>query len=424
MAFFGSLFTKNQEKRSIQDAISAFLSGDDYEQANTSSGVSVNEDTALTLTAVYSAVNIISNIIAMLPIHVYKRLAKGKERAQDSPLYKLLHDEPNSEQTAFRWKKLTVVHQLLWGAGISEIEFDRSGQPIALWPLPPWYVKPYRNKSGNLLYKVQIPNEKEYVLNPYQVFCVQTLNTSDTEFLSPIGVHRESIGSAIAVKKYGAKVFGQGTNPSGVITHPASINESGKKTLREAMDAYAGLSNSHRLMLLDQGMKFERIGLPPQDSQYLESRKFDTSEVGRMYNIPLHLLQDHEKSTSWGSGIEEMNQGLITFTLQPEFVQWEQELQKKVIKDDQYFCEFLAAGLLRGKLLERYQAYQIAHGIGMLNPNEMREIENMNPIEEESGNMYMVPLNFVNADKAYKGVQEQNKQVDTSKGDEEDDNRK
>jgi HK97 family phage portal protein len=204
----------------------------------------------------------------------------------------------------------------------------------------------------------------------------------------------------MALTEFGALTFGQGTNPAGIITHPSRLKEESEKNLRKSLDKYKGLGNSHRLMLLEEGMKFDRIGLPPEDAQYIESRKFTIAEIARIYNVPLHLLQDHEKATSWGSGIEELNLGFVTFTLRPYLVQWEQEIHKKLFfNSKKYFAEFLIEGLLRGKLSERYNSYQIGRTGGWLSANDVRTLENMNPLPDIEGNTYLVPLNMKDASK-------------------------
>jgi HK97 family phage portal protein len=365
----------------------------------TKSGSNVNERLALSLTSVWACVKIIAWTMASLPLHTYRKLdPRGKERATDQLIYKILHDTPNGEQTSFQYRSLTSVHQNLWGAGISEIEFDRFGYPVALWPLPPWRVTPKRDRNKELVYEVNLETQT-YYLRPYQVVCFESLSTSQDYWLTPIGVHRETIGAAMAVKEFGARTFGQGTNPSGILTGLKFKNKDNEKeALLAIKEGYEGLSNSHRIMALEEGVKFERIGLPPQDAQYLETKKFDIAEIARIYNVPLHLLQDHEKSTSWGTGLEEMNLGFVTFTLRPYLVQWEQELKRKLIFDEKLFVEFLIEGLLRGKMKERFESYKIGINNSFMCPDQIAEIENWNPIP--NGNTYWAPVNMQPVEKA------------------------
>jgi HK97 family phage portal protein len=359
-------------------------------------GATVSEESALGVSSVYSAIRLLAWTIASLPLPVYERLEpRGKVRATSHPMYKLLHDEPNSEQTSFEWRALMSVHQNLWGAGISEIEFDNQGRPVALWPIPPWCVVPKRTINKELVYEVTVDGQTKR-LWPYQVLVFPALSTSRDCWKSPIKVHRETIGLSMAVKEFGASTFGQGTNPSAILSGLRFAKDDNEESVRKKFsDKYSGLGNSSRLMLLEDGVNFTRIGLPPEDAQYLESQKFNISEIARIYNIPLHLLQDHEKSTSWGSGIEEMNLGLITFTLRPYFVQWEQEIKRRLFSgEDRYFAEFLVEGLLRGKTKERFEAYKAGHAMGVFSIDDIREMENLNALPNGLGDLRMVPLNM------------------------------
>jgi len=361
----------------------------------TKSGAQVNEETVLGLTAVWLAVRLLASLEASLPLITYKKLKpRGKERASDHYLYKMLHDQPNSELTSFDYRFVSAAHKFIWGAAISEIEFDSKGYPIALWPIPPRRVEPKRTVNKELVYEVNVDN-KIYTLRKEQVVCVRFFPMDTDGWLSPISVHRETFGASLAVKEFGARTFGQGTNPSGILTglkFKQGANE--ESLLKKVKEAYEGLSNSHRLMLLEEGVKFERIGIPPQDAQYLETQKFHISEASRIWNIPANLLHEHEKNTTWGSGIEETNIGFVAFSLRPSLVQIEQELNKKVIYEDDMFVEFLIDGLLRGKLNERYEGYKTGLNNGFLCPDDVREFENMNPLPNGLGQVFMVPLNM------------------------------
>jgi len=368
----------------------------------TKSGAIVTENTSLSITAIWSCIKILAWTQASLPLITYKRLVpRGKERATDHPVYDLLHSSPNSEQTAFDFRSLISVHQNLWGAGAAEIEFNRQGTPIALWPIPPWLIQIRKSKSlGGLFYEIDLGAAGKKVIPDYGMLVFPSLMSNQYEWKSPIRVHRETIGMAMALTEFGALTFGQGTNPAGIISHPTKLKEGSEKDLRESLKKYGGLGAAHRLMLLEEGMKFERIGMPAESAQYIESRKFSVSEIARMYNVPLHLLQDHEKSTSWGSGIEEMNLGFVTFTLRPYLVQAEQEIHKKLFfNDKEYFAEHLLEGLLRGKQSERFTAYSTARQWGWMSANDVREIENSNPLPGEQGNIYMIPMNMQDASK-------------------------
>lgn len=401
MGFITKLF--EQRSDTIAEAVQNFLSGDDDYPTPTASGTYITESNSLGVSAVWACVRLISRTLASLPLHYMRRLdPRGKERATDNPLYALLHDSPNPEQTSYKWRELMSTHQNLWGAGISEIEFDAAGEPVGFWPIPPWRIELKRTPAKELFYRVYVDNG--FVdLPQFKVLVFSSMQTSTDKWLSPISVHRETIGAAAAVKEFGARTFGQGTNPAAILSGIKFPKDTTEESLREKfLKKYAGLNNAHRLMLLEDGVKFDRIGLPPEDAQYLETRKFDIAEIARIFSVPLNLIQEHEKSTSWGTGLEEMNSGFVTFTMRPDFVLWEQEFKKKVIFEEAGFVEFSIEGLLRGKLSERYAAYAIGRQWGWLSPNDIRDLENYNPLPEDQGDLYLVPMNMVDAKNAGK----------------------
>lgn len=363
----------------------------------THAGTRVNEENALGVAAVYACVRLIAWTKASLPLVIFEDQNPGKRRAKENSLYSMLHDSPNSEQTSFEWRSLTSIHQNLWGAGISEIEFDPKGKPIALWPIPPWKVTPKRTVNKNLVYEVSVDGQTR-MLWPGQVLVFPALQTSVDDWKSPIRVHRETVGYAMALREFGAKTFGSGTNPAGILSGLKFGKETNEQSIKEKFrDQYSGLGGSHRLMLLEEGTKFDRVGLPPEDAQYLESNAFAVREIARMFNCPLPLIQETEKSTSWGSGMEEMNSWFVTYTMLPYFVQWEQQIKKKLLFDSDLNAKFVVDALLRGKMLERYQAYAIGRQWGWLNPDDINELEDRNPLPDKQGQVYLDPLNMVNA---------------------------
>ena len=399
---FGSLLAEKRDSASISlknlpRGLESLFGG-----GPTSSGVTVTEERSLGLPVVWACIDIIARTVASFPLPVYERLdPKGKNRVPNHPVAKLMQRNSNPEQTAYMWKHMMSVHQNLWGVGISEIEFDSQGQPIALWPIPPWRVKPVRTKEGELVYKVTLPKQAgEKTLIAAHVVIFQSMTTSRDNWMSPIAVHRETIGAAHAVKEFGSRTFSQGVNPAGVLTGVKFGREESQKTLREKYSGYEGLGASHRLMFVEEGTEFKRIGLPPEDAQYLETRQADIGEIARIYHMPLFMLQEHTKSTSWGTGLEEMKNGFVTFTMRPNCIQWEQELNKKLIFKDRFFIEFLLDGLLRGNIKDRFKAYKDGFAMGVYDIDEIREMENRNPLPDEEGKARFVPMNMITLEKA------------------------
>ncbi|MHA1168301.1 MAG: phage portal protein [Candidatus Hodarchaeales archaeon] len=348
-----------------------------FGMAPTASGVSVSEEKSLSLTAVWSCISIISRTMATMPLPVFNRTdRKNKEIAYENPLYELLHNNPNPEQTAFQWRSLMAVHQLLWGAGISWIEFDNRGQPIALWPIAPWRASPERTKSGDLVYKVTMLDGKQNVYQASEVVVFESMSTTRDRWMSPIQVHRETLGAAMGVKEFGARTFGQGVNPAGILSGVKFGKEDSQESFRKKFGGYEGLGNAHKLMFIEDGTTFEKVGLPPQDAQYLETRAYNVTEIARMYNVPNFMLNLSDGSSNWGTGLEE------------------QELNKKLIFSRFYFTEFNMDGLQRANLKARTESYWKRWQMGSMSPDEIRAKENENPIPNELGAHYYLPLNM------------------------------
>jgi HK97 family phage portal protein len=215
---------------------------------------------------------------------------------------------------------------------------------------------------------------------------------------SPITLARQAIGLSMATEEFGARFFGSGIHPSAVLETDKTLSASAASNLKKAKEGYAGLGESHRLMVLEEGLKFHPIAINPTDSQFLETRKFQVAEIARLYHVPPHMIADVEKSTSWGTGIEEQNIGFITHTMRPWFVLWEEELSRVLLMEhekDEFFFEFDLMALLRGDSQKRWAAYIMGKRNGILNADEIRGWENLNPIPGGLGQEYIVEKNMI-----------------------------
>jgi HK97 family phage portal protein len=360
-----------------------------YTGGPTHSGIILNEQSSMKVVAVYACVNLLASTLASLPLIVYRRLDRGKERADDLDIYDLLHDSPNSEQNSFIWRQDQMAHILLWGHCYSEIEANGSGDPVNLWPLPPWRVSMGRTeKDKSVFYRVLLSEGGTKDIPDYRMFHIQALMG-----LSPIRQAMEAVGLAQATQEFGARLFGQGANLGGVVTHPKVLSPEGHKKLEDSLnESYTGLGKSHRIMLLEEGMEWNKVGIPPEEAQFLETRKFQRGEIASLFRIPPHMIGDLEHATF--SNIEHQAIEFVVHTLRPWLVNWEQELKTKLLPKDDLFAEFLVDGLLRGDTISRYQAYQLAKMNGWMNADDIRELENMNPLPNGEGQIYMVPLNM------------------------------
>ncbi|MFA5385777.1 MAG: phage portal protein [Eubacteriales bacterium] len=365
------------------------------------SGITVNEQSALSSTAVFACIRLLSDTLASLPLPIYKRLnPRGKERATSYPLYKLIHTKANPIMPSFTWRETMMGHILGWGNCYSEIEYGENGYPIALWPLRPDRTRPERDKITKELYYVTQIDGIEYKLPKFRVLHIPGLGFDGIKGYSPITLAREAIGLSLATEEFGARYFGSGTHPGAVVTRPldAPVMEDQKsiESLRSYLtDAYGGLGKSHRLMLLEEGMDIKNIGIPPEDSQFLETRQFQVTEIARFYGVQPHLIADLKESTN--NNIEHQGIEFVVYTLRPWLVRWESYLNLDLIPEehqDVYFCEFLVDGLLRGDMKSRSEALQVQRRNGIINANDWAEIENRNPIPGEEGELYIVESNM------------------------------
>ena len=393
------------ERRASLANPDAFLVGA-FGGTETESGLRIDEATALKYAAVWACVRVLAESVASLPLPLYKRLPRGKERLTGHPLYTLLHDQPNPEMTSFVFRETMMSHAVTWGNAYAEIERDRAGRPIALWPLLPDRTWPER-KNKVLRYVTRVNNTAEVPLRPDQVFHIPGLSWNGLKGYSPIAIHREAIGLGMATEQFGSKFFGSGARPSGVIEYPGKFATDDDRTnfRKQWQNAYGGLTNAQRTAVLEQGMKWSAISIPPDDAQFLETRVHQLREVARIFRVQPHLIGDLENATF--SNIEHQSLEFVTHTLRPWLVRWEQAITQRLVmpsERSEVFAEFVIDGLLRGDIAARYSAYQVGRQNGWLSANDVRELENMNPLPGDQGDIFMVPLNMVPAEQLTEGA--------------------
>ncbi len=366
----------------------------------TTAGKPVNEHTAMQMTAVYSCVRILAETLAGLPLHVYKyNDSGGKEKYLKHPLYKLLHDEPNPEMTSFTFRETLMSHLLLWGNAYAQIIRNARGEVIALYPLMPNKMTVDRDKSGRLFYLYQrsiedaptLGKDSLVYLDPSDVLHIPGLGFDGLVGYSPIAMAKNAIGLAMATEEYGAKFFANGAAPGGVLEHPGTIKDPQK--VKDSWNAaYQGSTNSHRVAVLEEGMKYQQIGIPPEQAQFLETRKFQINEIARIFRVPPHMLADLEKSSF--SNIEQQSLEFVKYTLDPWVVRWEQNMFRSLLMASEkptVFIKFNVDGLLRGDYVSRMSGYATARQNGWMSANDIRELENLDRIPEElGGDLYLI----------------------------------
>ncbi len=359
-----------------------------------SSGKSVSEKTALQTTAVYACVRILAETIASLPLHTYRYSPGGKEKVQDHPLYPLLHSEPNPEMTSFVFRETLMGHLLLWGNAYAQIIRDGRGRVLGLYPLLPNKMLVSRTDQGILFYQYE-KDGRTFFLPDTEVLHIPGLGFDGLVGYSPIAMAKNAIGMAIATEEYGAKFFANGASPGGVLEHPGVVKDPGK--IRESWNAvYQGSGNAHRVAVLEEGMKFQPIGIPPEQAQFLETRKYQLNEIARIFRIPPHMIGDLEKSSF--SNIEQQSLEFVMYTLDPWVIRWEQAIQRALLSGGekrQYFVKFNVDGLLRGDYQSRMNGYAVGRQNGWLSANDIRELENLNRISPEfGGDLYLINGNM------------------------------
>ena len=359
----------------------------------TATGIAIDEENALSSTAVFAAVKILSETIASLPLHLYKRLERGKKRAVDHHLYPILHFRPNPTMTSMAYREAMMGQLLLWGNSYSVIERVGTGEVNALYPLISSRVE-VKWDRGNPFYFYTFSDGSEKIFPGREILHIAGFSRGGRSGYGLISQGREAIGLSLATEEYGARFFSNNAKPPVALEHPGHLGDKGLKNLRKALEAeHQGLSQSHKMMILEEGMKLHEYGVSPEDSQALETRKFQVTEIARLFNIPPHILKDLERATF--SNIEHSSLEFVIYTLRPWLVKLEQNYSLQLLPEldhNEYFSEHLVDGLLRGNIESRYKAYATARLNGWMSANDIRELENMNPIE--GGDIYLVPLNM------------------------------
>lgn len=362
-------------------------------------GESVTVEGALSVASVLAAFTILMEDTASLPLITYRRLPRGKERAFDSPYYPLLHDAPNPEHTSIVYREFIMGHLLGWGNHFSQKIWDRKGVLRELWPLRPDRMTVTR-KDGVRRYHYIQKDGTPRTFRQDEIWHIPAFGFDGLVGYSRITLARHAIGLSIAAEKFGSKFFANGANFDLVFRHPKELSDKAFDTLNTSIkEKYAGTENSHKFIIVEEDMSVEKIGIPPDDAQFIETRRFQLGEIGRMFRIPPHMLGDVERSTSWGTGIEQQEQGYLSHTLRAWLKRIEQGAVKDLLLQEErrtLLVEHLVEDFLRTDIGARMQAYVQAVTNGFMTRNEVRERENMNPVD--GLDRMLIPLNMTTVD--------------------------
>ena len=360
------------------------------------SGKAVNPSSAIQVSAVYACVRVIAETIASLPFHVYETTENGSRKAPEHPLYRLIHDEPNKEMTSFILRETMLAHLLLYGNAYCQIIRTSRDKIDSLYPLLPDKMEVDRDAGGFLTYTYTTSDGKRWRLEPRDVLHIPGLGFDGVMGYSPIALEKSAIGLGIAAEEYGSKFFSNGARPSGILTHPNTVKD--PAALRASWNAaYGSSSNASRVAVLEEGMTFVPLSLPNNEAQFLETRKFQVSEICRIFRVPPHMIGDLDRATF--SNIEHQSIDFAVHTIRPWLVRIEQAVNRALFSEKEkgrFYVQFNLDGLMRGDYKSRMEGYAIARQNGWMSANDIRELENMNAMsDEEGGNAYLVNGNMI-----------------------------
>ncbi len=361
----------------------------------TRSGKLVSPETAMRVSAVYACVKILAETIATLPLVVYERTGDGgKRKATEHWLYGLLHDEPNEAQTAFEFKEMMEGHLALRGNAYAEIEGQFAGRATQLIPLHPDRVRVEKTKAGVIRYEVSdIRAGSRRIVERNNMLHIKGLSSDGIKGLSPIQQAAEAVGLSMAAEEFGAAFFGSGASAGNVLEHPGKLSDKARNNMRDSLrEQHVGTANAFKTLILEENMKWQQLGIKPNEGQFIETRKFQVSDIARIFRIPPHLIGDLEKSTF--NNIEQQSLEFVIYTMLPWFARWEQAITRALLvqERDKYFVEFMVDGLLRGNIKDRYIAYTRGIQWGFISRNEVREKENLE--RKEGLDDFLIPMNM------------------------------
>lgn len=363
----------------------------------TTSGVSVSPESALGHTTVLICQRVLAESVASLPCILYRRRKDGgKDRATDHPLYNVLHNKANGWNTSFEYFEGTMCNLASRGNGYSFVERNNKGQTVGLIPLNPDGVDITQARDWSPLYEATMPDNSKSKLSSLEMHHVRGPLPKGYKGRSIITLAREAIGLGLATERFGSTLFENGARPSGILKHTKTLTTPAQQRLKEQFaERHSGLDNAHKPLLLEEGLDWVPLTINPDDAQFLETRKFQRSEIAGIFRVPAHFVNDMEKATF--SNIEHQTLDFIQQSLRPWLVRFEQAMNRDLLtrnEQQEYFIEFLMDGILRGDFFNRMQGYALQIQNRLATPNEVRARENQNPIE---GGDKLVETNNISA---------------------------
>ena len=381
MSLFDGWFGRRRVKLSTTDPQGWVL------ESGSAAGKSVTPDTALQLATAWACIRLLAETIGTLPLAIYRKAENGdREAISDHPLYGLLHDSPNADQTAAEFWEGDVASLGLWGNGYAEKEVDSRGRLIAVTPLRSDLTTVKRDEYGNRYFRTDDKAASARELPEDKVFHVKGFGVGGDMGLSPVSYARETLGLALATDEAAAKIMANGLQQPLIIdSGQAQLKPEQRTQLMELFKKFAGSSNAGKVMVLEAGMKPVTLSFNPDDAQLLESRAFHVEEICRWFRVPPFMVGHTDKSTSWGTGLEQQMIGFLTFSLRPYLTRIEQAIKKQLLTPADraagVYAEFTVEGLLRADSQARAEFLSKMVQNGALKPNEWRRLENLPAVD-------------------------------------------
>jgi len=350
--------------------------------SSTTSGATVSSESAMRQATVYSCVHILSRVIGMLPCHIMERKGKNREPARGFHLYEICHDLPNDWMTSSEFWGMVIGHLVLRG-NFFALKQVSAGKLRGLIPFAPGIVTSVEQKENySLWYHLSLPNGEHRVVPRKDIMHIKGMTLNGYMGMNPIEYIRESIGLGLATEEFGARYFGSGTHPSMIVEHPGKLSENAHTNLKDSLGtAYSGLGKAHRMMLLEEGMKASPITISPEDSQFLDTRRYQKSEiVDIFFGMPLTAMGTSDSTPTFASA-EQFSIGFVIYALMPWIVNIEKAIYRDLLTPAdrvKYYAKFKAEGLLRGSFKEQMESFATAIDKEIFNPNEVREMLDYN----------------------------------------------
>lgn len=358
-------------------------------------GVYINEDTALRFSAVFRAISFIAQAIAILPWDVLLESPNKTTKLTNHQARRILGVRPNREMSAIAFRETLVAWALSWGNGYAEIELDQTGSPIALWPISPNRVQVKRDPdTGQIVYHVENYMGGTTQIAPEKIFHLHGLGFDGLVGYSVISLASRSVALGIAAEDYGADFFANGAVSTGALKHPGTLGPKARENIRESFrEVMAGHGNRFNLPIFEEGMDWVNMMINAEDAQILATRQFQVTDIARWFGIPPHKLADLTHGTF--SNIEHQTIEVVNDALMPWIHRLEQEANYKLIRPSEkgVRTRLNVLGLLRGDGKSRADYYQIMRNIGIYSTNDIRRLEDMDPVGPE-GDELLVQLSF------------------------------